>query len=75
MPELPGRDEQIIQSIIDGTEYTRVPQSRIEYLLLQLKQVIESGGGGTSDILTPISESAYNALATKDKPLYFIYED
>lgn len=49
MPELPGRDEQIIQSIIDGTEYTRVPQSRIEYLLLQLKQVIESGGGGTSD--------------------------
>lgn len=47
MPELPGRDEQIIQSIIDGTEYTRVPQSRIEYLLLQLKQVIESSG--TSD--------------------------
>lgn len=43
MPELPGRDEQIIQSIIDGTEYTRVPQSRIEYLLLQLKQVIENG--------------------------------
>lgn len=185
MPELPGRDEQIIQSIIDGTEYTRVPQSRIEYLLLQLKTVIESGGGtsdyndienkpqinsvtlvgnkslsdlgvtnpimlkgrvnsvsdlpvnadpgwlyfvGYSDdadlreyvyttderwefvgylsividsalsttsenpvqnkvvtaalndkadlsILTPIPESAYDALATKDKPLYFIYED
>lgn len=26
-------------------------------------------------ILTPISESAYEALTTKDKPLYFIYED
>jgi hypothetical protein len=25
-------------------------------------------------ILTPISESAYEALATKDKPLYFIYD-
>lgn len=28
-----------------------------------------------SSILTPISESAYEALTTKDKPLYFIYED
>lgn len=26
-------------------------------------------------VLTPISESAYDALVTKDKPLYFIYED
>lgn len=26
-------------------------------------------------ILTPISESAYEALTVKDKPLYFIYED
>ena len=43
MPEIPGRDEQIIQSIIDGTEYTNVPQSRIEYLLLQLKETIENG--------------------------------
>jgi hypothetical protein len=25
-------------------------------------------------ILTPISESAYEALTTKDKPLYFIYD-
>lgn len=28
-----------------------------------------------ASILTPISESEYEALATKDKPLYFIYED
>lgn len=27
-----------------------------------------------SSILTPISESAYEALTTKDKPLYFIYD-
>lgn len=48
MPEIPGRDEQILQAIINGTEYTQIPQSRIEYLLLQLKAVIE-GGGGVSD--------------------------
>lgn len=48
MPEIPGRDEQILQAIINGTEYTQVPQSRIEYLLLQLKALIE-GGLGVSD--------------------------
>ena len=48
MPEIPGRDEQILTSIINGTEYTKVPQSRIEYLLLQLKALIE-GGLGVSD--------------------------
>lgn len=152
MPEIPGRDEQILQAIINGTEYTQIPQSRIEYLLLQLKAIIEGGGGvldytelenkpsinnvtlvgnkslsdlgividsalsttsenpvqnkvitnalngkvntetgkglSTNDYtnvekasvalsaetLTPISESAYEALTTKDKPLYFIYD-
>ena len=29
----------------------------------------------STSILTPISESAYEALTVKDKPLYFIYED
>ena len=45
MPEIPGRDEQILQSIIDGTEYNKKPKSRIEALLLELKEVIEEGGG------------------------------
>ena len=48
MPEIPGRDEQILTAIINGTEYTKVQQSRIEYLLLQLKALIE-GGLGVSD--------------------------
>lgn len=48
MPEITGRDEQILQAIINGTEYTQIPQSRIEYLLLQLKALIE-GGLGVSD--------------------------
>ena len=42
MPEIPGRDEEILQSIINGTSYTVIPQSRIEVLLLQLKDVIEN---------------------------------
>lgn len=41
--ELQSRDEEILAAIIDGTEYTDVPQSRIEYLLLELKAAIESG--------------------------------
>lgn len=48
MPEIPGRDEQILQSIIDGTEYSKHPKSRIEALLLELKELIE-GGMGVSD--------------------------
>lgn len=31
-------------------------------------------GKANAEILTPISESAYEALTTKDKPLYFIYD-
>ncbi len=41
-----GRNADILQSIVDGTEYTDPPQSRIEDLLLQLKELIEEGGGG-----------------------------
>ncbi len=42
-----GRNSAILQSIIDGTEYTDPPQSHIEELLIELKQIIEAGGGGT----------------------------
>lgn len=40
-----SRNEAIIQSIIDGTSYTEKPQSRLEALLLELKEVIETSGG------------------------------
>jgi hypothetical protein len=46
--DLQSRDEEILAATIDGTEYTDEPQSRIEYLLLELKEVIE-GGGSSSD--------------------------
>ena len=46
-----SRDEEILIATIDGTEYNKLPQSRMEELLLELKEVIEEGGGGggTSD--------------------------
>ena len=39
-----GRNEDILRSMIDGTSYTKEPESRNEELLLQLKDVIEAGG-------------------------------
>lgn len=41
------RNEEILQSIIDGTEYTENPQSRIEDLLIQIKRLIEDSGGSS----------------------------
>jgi len=45
--ELQSRDEKILASIIDSTEYDEEAQSRIEYLLLELKGVIEAGGSAS----------------------------
>ena len=44
-----GRNELILESIIHQTVYTDPPESRIEDLLLQLKDVIEGGEGGGFD--------------------------
>lgn len=54
--ELQSRDEEILAATIDGTEYTDEPQSRIEYLLLELKKLIE-GGGSPTDYATDINFS------------------
>ena len=48
LEEIQSRNEAILRSIIDGTEYVALPQSRIEELLLQLKEVIVAGGGSVS---------------------------
>ena len=57
---MPSYNEQILQSIIDGTPYTNENPypSKIEVLLMELKEVIESGGGsgGTTN---------YNLLSNK----------
>ena len=41
-----SRNEDILQSIVDATQYTDPPKSRVEDLLLQVKEAIEEGGGG-----------------------------
>ena len=46
-----SRNEAILESIVEGTEYTDPPQSRIEDLLLDVKEVIEQGGGGGTTVV------------------------
>ena len=41
-----SRVEEILVDTINGTPYNGLPQSRLEELLLELKAVIEAGGGG-----------------------------
>lgn len=41
-----SRSEEILFATINGDEYNGLPESRIEELLLELKEVIEAGGGG-----------------------------
>lgn len=41
-----SRVEDILDATINGTEYDKPPQSRVEEKLLELKAVIEAGGGG-----------------------------
>ena len=45
-----SRDEEILIATIDGKEYNKAPQSRMEELLLELKETIEEGGGGGGGI-------------------------
>lgn len=59
--ELQSRDEEILAATIDGTEYTNEPQSRIEYLLLELKDAIEGGGGGGGFTPTQAQLDAMNS--------------
>jgi hypothetical protein len=41
-----SRVEDILIATIDGKVYKGLPESRLEELLLELKEVIEEGGGG-----------------------------
>lgn len=54
-----SRIEDILQATIDSSSYDEPAQSRIEELLLELKEVIDSGGGGGT--------TNYNSLSNKPK--------
>lgn len=56
-----SRVEEILAATINGEDYEKVPQSRVEYLLLALKDAIESGGGGGG------GTTNYNSLTNKPK--------
>lgn len=65
-----GRNADILQSIIDNTEYTDPPQSRIEDLLLQLKELIEEGGGGGGDVTSVNGKTGAVTLTASDVGAY-----
>lgn len=73
MPDIPGRDEQILQSIIDGTEYTKNPQSRIEALLLQLKDVIEGGSSAGAFVIKGRVNTYQDLLNIQDPNPGWVY--
>lgn len=50
-----SRSEEIVQATIDGTEYNKPSQSRLETLLIELKEAFEAGGGESSDYATALS--------------------
>lgn len=54
-----SRVEDILQSTIDNTEYDKPPQSRVESLLIELKEVIEGGGGGGGSAYHPAGSVDY----------------
>lgn len=62
-------NEQILQSIIDGEQYVNDNPypSRIEQLLMELKEVIEQGRGTTVDqTYSPTSENAQSGVAVAE---------
>lgn len=48
-----SRVEDILEATIEAEPYTEEPQSRVEELLIELKQVIEQGGGGGGTTVIP----------------------
>lgn len=50
-----SRAEDILQATIDGTEYTAPSESRIETLLIELKNTIEAGSGFSDDYAKALS--------------------
>lgn len=64
---LNGEIENILESMIDKTEYDEPTRSRIGKLLLELKEVIETGGGGTGGV--PFTEDDREKLNSLTNPM------
>lgn len=62
-----SRNENILEATIEGIEYNDPPQSRIEDLLLELKEVIEAGGGGgTGEVISVNGKKGVVTLDAED---------
>lgn len=59
-----SRTEEILKATINGTSYDELPQSRIEALLLELKEVIEQGGGSIT-VDDELSTTSTNPVQNK----------
>ena len=55
-----NRVDDIRESIANGSPYDTPPQSRVEYLLLQIKN--QGGGGGTKDYNELINKPSINGV-------------
>jgi hypothetical protein len=66
-----SRVEEILQATINGSEYDKPAQSRVEYLLKELKELIESGGSsdeyGASIVASIDSLNYVLSIALKNK--------
>ena len=61
-----SRVENILEATIAGSSYADGPQSRLEALLLQLKEVIEQGGGGTPSASDVSYDNTTSGLTADD---------
>lgn len=60
-----SRVENILHAIIDGIEYEIPAGSRVEQMLLDLKAVLQNGGGtGSGGNATPLTEEQLNNLVS-----------
>lgn len=50
-----SRNEAILRSILDKKDYSGIPQSRMEELLIDLKDLIEGGGATPEEIQAAIN--------------------
>lgn len=65
--------EDILRATIDGAEYTEPPKSRVESLLVELKEKIEEGGGGGGG--TPQVKQLIYRIETTSGYIVYIRDD
>lgn len=73
----PSRVEQILKSMLGLADNIPKPQSRVEELLIDLKQAIEGSGGDTTELVNRISaaEQEINGIKIVDKAQNAVIEE